>query len=158
MAMEMPNKAIYEFMEGRTPLKDPESAYIAITHLGETWHLFNAEKIPLGRMAEKIAIFIRGKHKPGYQYNRFDMGDRCVVVNAANVKTTGLKRKQKLYRHYTGYVGGLKEITMEKLLDKNPTEVIRRAVVGMLANNNIRDRIIDRFLIVHEGMYHNHIS
>lgn len=92
MAPEIPNKAIYEYFEGRTPLKDPESAYVAINHMGETWHLFNAEKIPLGRMAEKIAIFIRGKHKPGYHYNRFDMGDRCVVVNARTVKTTGLKK------------------------------------------------------------------
>lgn len=139
-------------------MTDPESAYVAVHHKGETWHLFNAERIPLGRMAERIAVYIRGKHKPGYQYNKFDMGDRCVVVNAGKVKTTGQKKKQKLYRHYTGYPGGLKEIPMDKLLVKDSTEVIRRAVTGMLPNNNIRDRIVEKFLVVHDGMYHPHTS
>lgn len=82
--------------------------------------MFNAEKMPLGRMAEKIATFIRGKHKPGYAYNRFDMGDKCVVVNASKVKVTGKKMYQKLYRHHTGYPGGLKEILMKDLVQRDP--------------------------------------
>jgi large subunit ribosomal protein L13 len=63
-----------------------------------------------------IAIFVRGKHKPGYSQNRFDMGDKCVVVNASKVKVTGDKMNQKIYRHYTGYVGNLKEIPMKDLI------------------------------------------
>ena len=89
--MEMPNHLLYRYMYGIIPKKAPESAYVAIHHKGETWHLFNAEKIPLGRMAQMIAVFIRGKHKPGYAQNRFDMGDKCVVVNASKVKVTGNK-------------------------------------------------------------------
>jgi large subunit ribosomal protein L13 len=77
------------------------------------WHLFNAERMNLGRMAEMIAIFVRGKHKPGYAYNKFDMGDRCVVVNASKLRVSGKKKHQKLYRTYTGYVGNMKEILLK---------------------------------------------
>lgn len=89
--MEMPNHLLYRYMQGVKPKKEPESAYVAVHHRGQTWHLFNAEKIPLGRMAEMIAIFIRGKHKPNYAYNRYDLGDKCVVVNASKVRSTGDK-------------------------------------------------------------------
>lgn len=89
--MEMPNHLLYRYMYGIKPRKEPESAYLAVNHKGETWHLFNAEKIPLGRMASMISVFIRGKHKPMYSQNRFDLGDRVVVVNAAKVKVTGDK-------------------------------------------------------------------
>jgi large subunit ribosomal protein L13 len=82
--------------------------------------LFNAAKMPLGRMAGMIAVFVRGKHKPTYQMNRFDLGDKCVVVNASKVRATGDKKNQKLYRHHTGYPGGLKEIVMKDLLAKDP--------------------------------------
>lgn len=139
MPLEVPNHLIYRFLYGKTPDKEVESSYVAIIHKGETWHLFNAAKMPLGRMAEKISIFVRGKHKPQYAYNRFDIGDRCVVVNASHVKVTGKKMRQKLYRHYTGYPSGLKEIVMRDLVEKDPSEVIRRAVKGMMANNSIRD-------------------
>ena len=74
----------------------------------------------LGRMAEMIAVFIRGKHKPTFAMNRFDIGDKCVVVNASVAKVTGRKKAQKLYRHHTGYVGGLKEVVMRDLLVKDP--------------------------------------
>jgi SH3-like domain-containing protein len=70
--------------------------------------------------------------------------------------TTGKKRYYKLYRHYTGYVGGLKEVPFLELQEKNPREIIRRAVKGMIPKNSIRDDIVERNLIVHNGMYHNH--
>jgi large subunit ribosomal protein L13 len=118
----MPNHLLYRYAYGKVPNKKAESAYVAVSHptTGETWHLFNAAKMPLGRMAEMIAIFIRGKHKPTYAYNRFDLGDKCVVVNASNVMVTGDKMNQKLYRHYTGYPGGLKEIVMKDLVERHP--------------------------------------
>jgi large subunit ribosomal protein L13 len=109
-------------------------------------------------MAQMIAIFIRGKHKPGYAYNRFDMGDKCVVVNASKVKVTGKKMDQKIYRHYTGYVGNLKEIEMKDLVERHPDEVVRRAVKGMLAKNTIRNILLDRNLIIHAGPFHDHIA
>jgi Ribosomal protein L13 len=118
--MQMPNHLLYRYMYGIIPNKEPESAYVAVHHKGETWHLFNAEKMPLGRMAQMIAIFLRGKHKPTYAMNKFDIGDKCVVVNASKVKVTGNKMDQKIYRHYTGYVGGLKEVLMKDLVQKDP--------------------------------------
>ncbi len=87
----MPNHLLYRYMYGIKPKKDPESAYVAVYNKGETWHLFNAAKMPLGRMAEMISIFIRGKHKPTYAMNRYDLGDKVIVVNASNVKVTGSK-------------------------------------------------------------------
>jgi Ribosomal protein L13 len=81
--MKMPNHLLYRYMYGIVPKKGPESAYVAVHNKGETWHLFNAAKMPLGRMAEMISIFIRGKHKPTYTMNRFDLGDKVVVVNAS---------------------------------------------------------------------------
>lgn len=156
--MEMPNHLLYRYIYGIVPKKEPESAYVAVHHNGETWHLFNAEKMPLGRMAQMIAIFIRGKHKPIYANNRFDLGDRCVVVNASKVMVTGKKMQQKLYRHYTGYPGGLKEIVMKDLIEKHPEQIVRRAVKGMLAKNTIRNILLDKNLIIHEGPYHDHIA
>ena len=156
--MEMPNHLLYRYMYGIVPRKSPESAYVAVHNAGQTWHLFNAEKIPLGRMAQMIAIFIRGKHKPGYSYNRFDMGDKCVVVNASKVKVTGNKMDQKIYRHYTGYVGNLKEIPMKELIQRHPDQIVRRAVKGMLAKNTIRNILLDRNLIIHAGPYHDHLA
>jgi large subunit ribosomal protein L13 len=109
-------------------------------------------------MAQMIAIFIRGKHKPTYEKNRFDIGDKCVVVNAAKVRTTGDKMNQKLYRHYTGYPGGLKEVLMKDLVAKDPEQVVFRAVKGMLPKNTIRGILLERNLIIHEGAYHDHIA
>lgn len=154
--MEMPNHLTYRYLYGMAPQKNVQSAYVAINRRGETWHLFNAERMPLGRMATMIANLMRGKHKPQYVQNRFDLGDKVVVVNASKVKVTGKKRYQKIYRHYTGYVGGLKEIVMKDLIVKDPCEIIRRAVIGMLPNNNVRDILMSRNLTVHAGMYHNH--
>ena len=156
--MEMPNHLLYRYMYGIKPRKESESSYVAVHHKGETWHLFNAEKMPLGRMAEMIAIFIRGKHKPTYAMNRYDLGDKCVVVNASKVKVTGNKMNQKLYRHYTGYPGGLKEVLMKDLIIKDPQEIVFRAVKGMLAKNTIRGLILEKNLIIHAGPYHDHFA
>lgn len=156
--MEVPNHILYRYAYGIKPKKDPESAYVAVHHKGQTWHLFNAAKMPLGRLAQMVAIFIRGKHKPTYSNNRFDIGDKCVVVNASNVKVTGNKMTQKLYRHYTGYPGGLKEILMKDQVRLDPKEIIRRAVKGQMAKNTIRNILLDKNLIVHAGLYHDHLA
>jgi ribosomal protein L13 len=89
---EFENHVLYQYMDGVKPRREPESSYVAINHKGEVWHLFNAARMPLGRMAAHIATLIRGKHKPQYSMNRFDMGDKVVVVNAAKVMVTGKKR------------------------------------------------------------------
>jgi hypothetical protein len=89
---EMPKDLAYRSLYHMPPQRKAQSAYVAINRKGETWHLFNAERISLGRMATMIATFIRGKHKPEYSLNRFDLGDKVVVVNAAKTKVTGKKR------------------------------------------------------------------
>ena len=77
--------------------------------------MFNAARMPLGRMAERISVFIRGKHKPNYSPLTCDQGDRCVIVNADNIKMNGRRKLVKLYRHHTGFPGGLKEKTFKEL-------------------------------------------
>lgn len=149
---------MHMFMDGVKPRRKPESNYVSVNHNGQVWHLFNAARMPLGRMAARIADLIRGKHKPNFALNRYDMGDRVVVVNASKVMVTGKKMRQKVYRHYTGYVGGLKEIVMKDLVDWHPDQVIRRAVKGMMPKNNIREGILDDYLIIHAGPYHNHVA
>ncbi len=95
------------------------------------WYLVNAEGKTLGRLASEIARRLRGKNKPEYTPHA-DTGDFIVVINADKIQVTGRKLKDKIYYHYTGYPGGIKEISLEKLLIKKPTDVLEKAVKGMM--------------------------
>lgn len=95
------------------------------------WYIVDAKGKILGRLAVKVATILRGKHKPIFTPH-VDTGDCVVVINAAQIKVTGRKLKQKTYSRYSGYPGGQREIVLEKLLAKNPTTVIRLAVERML--------------------------
>jgi large subunit ribosomal protein L13 len=95
------------------------------------WYIADAKGKILGRLAAKIASILRGKHKPIFTPH-LDTGDGVIVINASQIKVTGSKLKQKVYRRYSGYPGGLREVTLEVLLAKNPTTVIRLAVQRML--------------------------
>lgn len=97
----------------------------------------------LGRLATEIAILLRGKQKPDFVPYR-DMGDFVIVKNADKIKLTGKKRKEKKYYHHTGYLGGLKEVPFEKIFKRDPGEVMRRAVYGMLPKNKLRAKQIKR--------------
>ncbi|KAF9106764.1 54S ribosomal protein L23, mitochondrial [Mortierella sp. AM989] len=116
------------------------------------WHLVDAKQRVLGRMSVGIAETLMGKHKPIYD-PASDCGDYVVVINAKNVHTTGTKAKSKLYRHHSGYPGGLKEVTFENLMEKDPDAIIRKAVSGMLPKNRLRDPRLAR-LFVFEGEEH----
>ena len=118
------------------------------------WWLIDAEGKVLGRLATKIATLLRGKHKP-YFTNFIDTGDYVIVINAEKVRLTGKKAKKKIYRSHSGYIGGLKEIPFEKLIQKKPEEVIRRAVWGMLPKNRL-GRAIFKKLKVYRGPNHPH--
>src|SRR4030042_1246987 len=83
------------------------------------WYLVDAKDKILGRLATKVAVILRGKHKPIFTPH-LDTGDGVVVINAARIKVTGRKMKQKLYRRYSGYPGGLREVPLEMMLKKNP--------------------------------------
>ena len=118
------------------------------------WYLVNAEGKVLGRLASELAKILRGKHKPTFTPH-VDTGDFVVVVNAEKVGLTGKKLKDKIYYRHTGYPGGIKEVSAEKLLAKKPTELIRRAVKGMLPKNSLGRQML-RKLKVYAGPNHPH--
>ena len=118
------------------------------------WYLVNADGKVLGRMATELAKILRGKNKPTYTPH-LDTGDFVIVVNAGKVTLTGKKMKDKIYYHHTGYPGGIKEMTAEKLLAKKPTEMIRMAVRGMLPKNSLGRQML-RKLKIYGGPNHPH--
>ncbi|KAL1291927.1 uncharacterized protein LOC107623144 [Arachis ipaensis] len=105
---------------------------------GLRWRVFDAKGQILGRLASQIATVVQGKDKPTYTPNRDD-GDMCIVLNAKDVCVTGRKLTDKVYYWHTGYVGHLKERTFKDQMAKDPTEVIRKAVLRMLPRNKLRD-------------------
>ncbi len=118
------------------------------------WYIVDADGKTLGRLATEIARRLRGKHKPVYTPH-VDTGDYIVVVNAEKIHVTGNKAKDKMYYSHTGYVGGIKSISFEKLINKKPEMVIERAVKGMLPKNPL-GRAMFRKLKVYAGPDHNH--
>ena len=105
------------------------------------WYIADAKGKVLGRLAAKIATILRGKHKPIFTPH-LDTGDGVIVINAGQIKVTGRKLKQKVYRRYSGYPGGLREVTLEVLLAKKPATVIQLAVQRMLPGGPLgRDMI-----------------
>lgn len=120
------------------------------------WFVIDATDKTLGRMATEIARRLRGKHKPEYTPH-VDTGDYIVVVNANKVTVTGNKAAAKKYYRYTGYVGGLKTTTFEKLIIENPERIIEAAVKGMLPKNPL-GRAMFRKLKVYAGAEHQHAA
>jgi large subunit ribosomal protein L13 len=118
------------------------------------WYLVNAEGKVLGRLSAEIAKMLKGKNKPTYTPH-LDTGDFVIVVNARKVTLTGKKMKDKIYYHHTGYPGGIKEMTAEKLLTKKPTEMIRMAVKGMLPKTSLGRQML-RKLKIYAGPNHPH--
>lgn len=118
------------------------------------WHVVDATGKTLGRLSAQIARLLKGKHKPMYAPH-LDTGDYIIVVNAAKVRVTGRKAKQKVYYRHSGYPGGLKQVTFEKMLSSQPTRVIEHAVRGMLPRNRL-GRAMFRKLRVYAGDSHPH--
>ncbi|KAF7311619.1 Mitochondrial 54S ribosomal protein [Mycena kentingensis (nom. inval.)] len=110
------------------------------------WHHVDASDRVLGKLAERIALVLMGKHKPIYDPG-VDCGDYVLVTNARKVVVTGQKAQQLVYRKHSMYAGGLKEIPYEQMMKKNPDEIIRRAVSGMLPKNKLRERRLERLRI-----------
>jgi large subunit ribosomal protein L13 len=107
--------------------------------VGKDWFVVDAEGQVLGRLATRIARLLIGKDKASFTPS-LDCGDHVVVINAERIRLTGNKIDQKVYRHHSGYPGGLKEIPIRQLMQKRPEEVIREAVLGMLPKNKLRAR------------------
>lgn len=109
-------------------------------------HTIDATGKILGRLASEIAILLRGKHKPDFAPYK-DIGDFVIVKDINKIKLTGKKMEKKIYYHHTGYLGGLKEVALKRIFKKNPAEVLRKAVFGMLPKNKLRARQIKRLKI-----------
>lgn len=119
-----------------------------------TWHLVDAEGKILGRLASEVAMLLRGKRKPAFTPHE-DVGDFVVVINAAKIRLTGHKLRDKVYYRYSGYPGGLKAVTAGKLLQTHPTRVVEQAVRGMLPKSKLGDRLYGK-LKVYAGATHPH--
>lgn len=130
--------------------------YFANDSIEHKWYVVDATGKVLGRLASQIAKYLRGKHKPEFTPHA-DAGDYVIVTNAAQVKVTGKKRQEKVYHSHSGYPGGIKEVTFEKLQAKDPTRIIEIAVKGMLPKNPLGRAMLSK-LKVYEGSEHPHIA
>lgn len=120
------------------------------------WYVVDASGKTLGRLAAEIAKRLRGKHKAEYTPH-VDTGDYIVVINAEKVQVTGNKAQDKMYHHHTGYIGNLKSISFEKLIDKAPQRTIEIAVKGMLPKNPLGRQMFTK-LKVYAGTEHPHVA
>jgi large subunit ribosomal protein L13 len=120
------------------------------------WYVVNAANKTLGRLASEVAKRLRGKHKPEYTPH-VDTGDFIIIINAAQIKVTGRKLKDKFYHRHSGYPGGVKEIQLEKLLAQKPEQVLEIAIKGMLPKNPLGRAMYSK-LKVYAGDQHPHTA
>ena len=120
------------------------------------WYVVDADGKTLGRLASEVASVLRGKNKPTFTPH-VDCGDYVIVINAEKVAVTGKKRGEKIYKKHTGYPGGLREITFDKLQQKKPEEIIRHAVKGMLPDGKLGRQMFKK-LKVYAGAEHPHTA
>ena len=124
------------------------------TDLDKNWLLLDAKDETLGRLSSKIASILMGKNKAQYTPHN-DLGDYVVVVNAEKIKVTGNKNTQKRYYRHTGYPGGLKSSTFSEIIEKDPVNIILKAVKGMLPKNKLSNSMISK-LKIYAGNNHPH--
>lgn len=110
------------------------------------WHIIDASEQVLGKLATRAAALLIGKHKPMFS-RHLDVGDYVVVVNAEKIRVTGNKVQQKVYYRHTGYPGGLKSVSLEKMLETHPTRVVEYAVKGMVPHTRLGARMMKRLRI-----------
>ena len=116
------------------------------------WYIIDATDKPLGRVATEAARLLRGKHKPTFTPN-IDTGDNVIIINCKDAKLTGNKMNSKIYRHHSGYIGGMKEVPANVMLEKNPEKAMALAVKGMLPHNSL-GRQMAKKLRVYAGSEH----
>jgi len=120
------------------------------------WYIIDAANKPLGRTATEVAKLLRGKHKPTYTPNQ-DMGDYVIVINCKDAVLTGKKLDQKIYRHHSGYIGGMKETTARVMMDNKPEQAMFLAVKGMLPHTKLGRQMIKK-VRVYAGSEHENIA
>lgn len=116
------------------------------------WYQLDASGKTLGRFASEVAKILRGKHKTSFTPN-VDVGDGVIIVNAEKIRVTGAKEAQKIYRYYTGYIGGLREIPYRMMLDRDPAYIIHHAVKGMMPKSRLGKQQL-RKLRIYKGEEH----
>ncbi len=121
-----------------------------------SWYVIDAKDIPLGRVASKAAVILRGKHKPTYTPH-IDCGDNVIIINAKEALLTGNKLDKKMYYNHSRYVGGLRERTARVMKEQYPVEMVERAVKGMLPKNRLGRQMYKK-LFVYEGSEHPHMA
>lgn len=124
--------------------------------ISRKWYIVDAKDKILGRLAVKVAVILRGKHKPTFTPH-LDTGDGVIVVNAAKIRVTGRKLQEKVYRRYSGYPGGLREVSLDNMLKRKPETVIRLAVQRMLPTGPL-GTVIMKKLKIYADDKHNHSS
>ncbi|OGR24260.1 MAG: 50S ribosomal protein L13 [Desulfuromonadales bacterium GWD2_54_10] len=127
-----------------------------IENVKRDWYLVDAQDLVLGRLSSAVANILRGKNKAIYTPS-VDTGDFVIVVNAEKIALTGHKLANKIYYNHSGYTGGLKEITAGKLLEKKPSDLIKRAVKGMLPKNKLSRHMLKK-LKIYAGSTHPHAA
>jgi len=120
------------------------------------WYVVDATNKTLGRLSTELAHRLRGKHKPEYTPH-VDTGDYIVVVNCEKIRVTGNKMKDKIYHHHTGYIGNLKSVPLEKMLDEHPERVLEHSVKGMLPRGPLGRQMFSK-LRVFAGPEHTHAA
>lgn len=118
------------------------------------WYVVDAKEAVLGKLATRVAVYLRGKNKPVFTPNA-DTGDFIIVINAEKVRLTGNKLNNKVYYHHSGYIGGLKARTAKELLAEKPERIIEKAVWGMMPKNKLGKAMIKK-LKVYRGAEHPH--
>jgi large subunit ribosomal protein L13 len=125
-------------------------------NIQRNWHVIDAQDIVLGKLASKAAMLLMGKTKPTYT-TFMDTGDHVIVVNAAKVKVTGRKEEDKMYRHFTGYPGGLVEKSLKRVRAERPVRLVEDAIFGMLPKTKLGKQMY-RKLKVYAGDKHPHAA
>ena len=120
------------------------------------WYIIDAANKPLGRVASEAAKLLRGKHKPTYTPN-IDNGDHVIILNCNDIVLTGHKLDQKIYRHHSGYIGGMKETTAREMLAKSPEKMMMLAIKGMLPKNSLGRQMLKKVRI-YAGNEHENIA
>ena len=118
------------------------------------WYIIDAANKPLGRVATEAARLLAGKHKPIYTKN-VDTGDHVIIINCKDVKLTGNKLDQKVYRHHSGYIGGMKEVVAKDMMEADPTKAMMLAIKGMLPHTTLGAQMLKKLRVYADDKHEN---
>ena len=119
---------------------------VKASEITRKWYIIDAENKPLGRVASEAAKLLKGKHKPIYT-THLDTGDHVIIINASKAILTGNKLNEKIYRHHSGYIGGMKEVKAKDMMENKPEKAMMLAVKGMLPKNSLGRQMITKLRI-----------